>query len=64
MFTRQHYVAIAKKINKLDVQNKDYWYKDAVEEMVDELSDMFQADNPRFDEGRFRMACFKRNKKK
>lgn len=47
MFTKQHYEKIAEVINFCD--NK--------EEIINELSDMFEGDNEMFDKYKFKLAC-------
>ena len=53
MLTKRNYEMIAGIINNLDIpaQHRDT--------LVAELSSYFTEDNPRFDEGRFRIACAK-----
>ena len=48
MMTRKHYRNVAEIINK---------FPHAKETLAKEFSEMFAEDNPRFDEGRFYIAC-------
>lgn len=51
-FTKEHYIHIARKINQMD---KKYGMFDLIEFM----GEIFQEDNPLFDEEEFREACEK-----
>lgn len=53
MFTRQHYIAIAKILKDVRMLNA----ADQREQIGDELADYFQRDNERFDRERFMEAA-------
>lgn len=63
--TRKDYELIAKVINPLveglevltKVKPEAYTHISVVRELVNNLSDKLQADNPRFDRGKFWQAC-------
>jgi hypothetical protein len=66
-FSKRHYEAIAKAMREAHVARDDEieagWLRDAGEanivlcDTIEILADMFGADNPRFDRGRFVKAC-------
>jgi hypothetical protein len=53
MMTRKDYVATAEILNKFSQRIDPHEFDD----LVFEFSEMFLADNPRFDEDRFWKAC-------
>jgi hypothetical protein len=55
MMTRKDYVATANILNNF----KDEMHFTAFEDLVNEFSEFFEADNPRFDAIRFAEACSK-----
>ncbi len=55
--TRKDYVATANILNNF----KDEMHFTAFEDLVNEFSEFFEADNPRFDAIRFAEACAKEN---
>lgn len=53
--TRKDYVAVAEKIR---ARAEEYTYvPDLIIEFANDIADVFKADNPRFDRGRFLSAC-------
>lgn len=57
--TKKHFEAIAKLAREVRAEDNDECAVGAVNSMVDGLCKIFKAENPRFDEARFREACLK-----
>ena len=55
MMTRKDYVKVATILNEIAKTNMDMV---AFEDLVNEFSDMFMADNPNFSFDKFKLACF------
>ena len=64
MFQKRHYEVIAKALNKAwidGIKDEDTDEKTVdmgIEAVIDALSDVFKADNARFDFGMFTQACY------
>jgi hypothetical protein len=63
IFTRRHYVAIARMIRDRAERSPargepgGTWYYVALDDIARDLADFFQEDNPRFDRDRFLVAA-------
>lgn len=57
MMTRKDYVAVAEIIQNYNLQLPEI----VLEKIVNDFSEMFKADNPRFDANRFRVAAMEVN---
>lgn len=58
MMTRKDYVAVAEILNS---SAKDFMSQEDFQELVNDFSDFFLADNPNFSHPRFELACFDLN---
>ena len=56
-FTRQHYESIAKMIKEIASFMETRQQEEVLEDLVEKLAAYFKEDNPRFDKGRFIIAC-------
>jgi hypothetical protein len=56
VLSKRHYNNIAGKLYNVDMRARTPPQKQAVEYLRAELISLFAADNPRFDEGKFRKA--------
>jgi len=65
MFTRKHYIVIAKALKEVQPYSKDFRHNHNVEkhlgnlyyDTVDSLADTFRRDNELFDADKFKRAC-------
>ena len=57
MMTRKDYVATAEIIKSYNLQLPEM----LLEKIVNDFAEMFKSDNPRFDEGRFKVAAMEVN---
>jgi len=68
MITKKHYIKIAEILNRQSidlsrVDNKDYSLYEAkqtaVRQIIEDLANYFETDNPNFDKVKFKEACLK-----
>jgi len=61
MFTRKHYIVIAKALKEVQPYSKDFRYNQHLGNLyydtVDSLADTFRRDNELFDADKFKRAC-------
>ena len=62
--TKKDYIKIASIINDISDDDCGEFYTDPISktDLISKLSNYFQKDNPNFDKGKFKKACFKNTK--